>query len=59
MAGKKKENPLTLVFHYPDGTYSEALSTEFGKLLAERIGESASEFMSEESYIRLAEYTES
>ena len=39
---KKKENPLTVVYHYPDGTVSDTLDPEFGKILAKRVGEAAS-----------------
>lgn len=54
----KKGNPLTLVFHYPDGTESETLSTEFAEILAEYIGDTVSELMSDESYISLTELAE-
>lgn len=54
----KKGNPLTLVFHYPDGTESETLSTEFAKMLTECIGDAVSELMSDESYISLTELAE-
>lgn len=55
MAKKKNENPLKVVFHYPDGTVSDKLDPEFAKKLSKRIGEVASEVLSDESYIRLAE----
>ncbi len=55
---KKKENPLTVVYHYPDGTVSDTLDPEFGKILAKRVGEAASRLLSDESYIRLVESIE-
>lgn len=55
MPKKKNENPLKVVFHYPDGRVSNKLDPEFAKKLSKRIGEVASEVLSDESYIRLAE----
>ncbi len=54
----KKDNPLTVVYHYPDGTVSDTLDPEFGKQLAKKVGEAASRLMSEESYIRLVKSIE-
>ena len=53
-----KENPLTVVYHYPDDTVSDTLDPEFGKKLAKRVGEAASSLMSDESYIRLVKSIE-
>ena len=53
-----KENPLTVVYHYPDGTVSDTLDPKYGKLLAKKVGEAASRLMSDESYIRLVKAIE-
>lgn len=55
MAAENKRNPLTVVFHCSDEAESEMLSPELAKKLAERIGKAASELISDESYIRLAQ----
>ncbi len=55
---KMKENPLTVVYHYPDGSVSDILDPEYGKKLAIKVGEAASRLMSEESYIRLVKSIE-
>ncbi len=55
---RTKENPLKVVFHYPDGTVSDKLDPEFAKKLAKSFGESASRLLSDESYIRLVESIE-
>lgn len=50
----KNKPPLSVVFHYPDGTTSTELKEEYKTILAKKIGEVASEVLSDESYIALA-----
>ena len=55
---EKNENPLTVVYHYPDGTVSDTLDPMFGKKLAKKVGEAASRLLSDESYMRLVKSIE-
>lgn len=55
---KKNEDPLIVVYHYPDGSVSDMLDPKFGKQLAKKVGEAASRLLSDESYMRLVKSIE-
>ena len=55
---RKNEDPFTLIYNYSEENVSDMLKPEFGKQLAKKVGDAASNLLSDESYMRLVKSIE-